>query len=1002
MSVQTHIEQRGEHHQSVGVPSREEWEKIIDDLIEDGDAPLGVIGESTQRAVRKIQRSVTRSDKEAAYRRMMDRVDTAFKQRGDYLLWRIEVFNDIRGVVYDGFPREPTELVARMEALCNAAPAPAVMWSALYVLARLLSQKRGAKYPEEVKQRICGLLQRHSTYPAFSKAPFECAAIRICVLASLQHYEYQYNLHAGARRIGSIEENIRHFKLLEQTIERVDLSWQLGWKIDVEGIEQERTENGLEAGIQQRIAPCSTDDLLCAILNAVHAASASVRPRCLDDPKEIVRLQQRALEFAITAWQTARVAAVTRRATDGAKTISTWRVYELRNLQQVGRIARYAGKEAFAAAAAQAFLCLVDDAARQRMSASGRPMFDFLQLGKDLAGTVRQCGFLIDNRFAMKVAKYDVSEPQFLEEILQNKDKQSIEEDLMEEDIRVRTESGPSAEASPSDRPKLQASEGFWPPYRYRVLADVMELEDWKTILQDFRLPDFDPRIGWDPLAPINKVLAAAKHNNLWPAGLSLDQQEQCINAAHRLLIRYGQFDSAFKLLNRVPSTARLLELLDSVAQLCDRAPLAVHVGIHQQWRHVIRKTYRGGIEAATPEEAMRIHEALLGGTLGMRATAYATLGYSSRTAARALDEWTANSTEGTLSFLDKQLTTIIAPENRQWKGAAPTLGTTFEKRTERWKPIYVSVVRLTANGPPGRRFAIVATDGKKWRGPLVYTFEDLGGYKEQKEALFETSSNWLLPEEGVPWSKHGAQDLRGMFNEMLTLTSEFGESAEKWLLLNIDPRLAEVPWQELLSSCYKTEQIKLVSVVPGLRWLANRKQHRTRERPLFELRDFADTGLRDLGELVLKGKRSCNAARGAIIVGHGSFGSGNHDGVALPTVTSGNGKRLTAKDWQAVGQKELAVAHVCWGGGTKAHRLGDLGYLPGYLLGMQTNLVCAPVIEIPISTAEHFQIRINESLTKDSGEDFGEIYLDAISRDKNVAFYNLYGLANQKLVHGT
>ena len=41
------------------------------------------------------------------------------------------------------------------------------------------------------------------------------------------------------------------------------------------------------------------------------------------------------------------------------------------------------------------------------------------------------------------------------------------------------------------------------------------------------------------------------------------------------------------------------------------------------------------------------------------------------------------------------------------------------------------------------------------------------------------------------------------------------------------------------------------------------------------------------------------------------------------------------------------------------------------------------------------------QAFVSDGGEEFGAVYLDAISRDKNVAFYNLYGLANQKLVMG-
>lgn len=951
-------------------PDRD-WQAFLAALVARPNLPLGVVvGILTQHLNPSIRLQVPAARQFSAFIDVMGQLDQTYISRADYLLWRVGVHKGPPTALPTEFPDRADRLIDRAQALLVDEKSSAAVFGAAYVLARLLTQRSAKLWSPEVVERTQTILHHSIATPFEAAAISEYAAIRIAVLGLLQQLRFQ----SGTHWFSSLEECHSHFDSIQHELQLVDNDWQPGSAFGILSIDAERARNSEMAGIEWRIAPCPTSDLMLAIMKTVHAASACVRPRQHDNPFEIVSLSRRALNLAISAWQTARSYAAHEKLNSAHdhhedNTVSTWRFYEMRNLLQVAKVSRHAGNEALGAVVAQALLCFADDE-KYRNDWSGERVFVFAQLGSNLARSIREYGLFVDDRF--------------LRERLAQKDAPSDEGNPAADTTRGKVS---DVKCEQAESPATTSHD----PYRYRVLADVKGLNEWEVICSELQVVDFDPRMVRNPFGLLMRVISEAGPLGRVASPLS----ERCIQATHRLLMRYAHLDSAFKLLNRAPNTSRLIDLLEVTEQLAEVTPLAMGTRTHQDWRHAIRKAYARDVGGICAQQAVKIHAALLGGTLGRRATAYATLG-DSRLARRALDATMArNSREETLTVLDKQIHNVFAAHP---SAAYPQKYQTVDRLklpAGRWAPVYVSVVRLSSNHRGGR-FAVIATDGEQWLGPRVYEFRGAGAYR-QKEALFETRDTWLLPQEGVPWAMAAADGLQGLFEEVLSLVEGLGGTRHKWLLLNIDPRLAEVPWQQMLSSCYPRERVKVISIVPGFRWLMYRDQHASAARRLFPLLDESDSSLRRLRELVMSAKRITSRARAAIVVGHGS--QPVSDDPELPSVTTGKRKRLTSNGWATVGQNETVIAHVCWGGGTTAHRLGDLAYLPGYLLGMRANLVCAPVIEIPVDVAERFQLRINESLSKPHAEEFGAIYLDAISQNKNIAFYNLYGLANQRLI---
>jgi len=209
-----------------------------------------------------------------------------------------------------------------------------------------------------------------------------------------------------------------------------------------------------------------------------------------------------------------------------------------------------------------------------------------------------------------------------------------------------------------------------------------------------------------------------------------------------------------------------------------------------------------------------------------------------------------------------------------------------------------------------------------------------------------------------------------------------------RWLMLAPSVEIGDLPWQILFEDI--SSQF-VVSVVPNLSWavLADERTNvwEREHQPYLNLSKAAKlAGLRERLEKDACVLNEC-LRHAAVVLGHG---------VPVPEAfpICFACKPMWVDEWLEVGEHRVCVVHSCFGGTAPPALLGDLGGIPGLVLGGQCRVLFAPVAEIPVEVA----LALHEHLTCQAGpKEIGLRYWEAVETDRRVGLYTLYGLADEQ-----
>ena len=515
------------------------------------------------------------------------------------------------------------------------------------------------------------------------------------------------------------------------------------------------------------------------------------------------------------------------------------------------------------------------------------------------------------------------------------------------------------------DGPKVSS----WPgtrAWRARVLRD-QQAGLWGRILELY-----GPGAGH-----LRKVLDDAE------TGALVDPE--IIRTAFQLCLRYGWVDDACVLLavgRFSPSRVDLLDFAHNVKRALQVMPFGVNVNVLREWHRLLRIRWSMAVTGAAVDEALVVHEVLLG------RAASAIVASGRRGAAREF----ANRYYGQLSALEVRELVDKVPGARQHGPATATIETvnqfleSFKAKSFR-EPVCVSVVNL------GDVWSIlVVADGGRWENERVNV--DPAGVSsllDYAETLKASSRSWsiragLNGSLVIPWGMNLMQ-----LGKAIVRCVERVNSSAAWIVLAIEPSIAGLPWQNLMSSLGRGDL--LISIVPSITWASlGRATNAAIVPPTALLSD--DANLMGLRQQILTSKRAWARDNLSIacVLGHGIWGNG------FASVRVGR-RTLELSDWLDIATHRVIVAHTCFGGETSDSFSGDLGGLPGPCLSIGCRLFCAPVTDVPIETAAVLSRHLFDS---PGPPECGERYLSAIAEDPRVSLYNLYGLASEATARPT
>ena len=108
--------------------------------------------------------------------------------------------------------------------------------------------------------------------------------------------------------------------------------------------------------------------------------------------------------------------------------------------------------------------------------------------------------------------------------------------------------------------------------------------------------------------------------------------------------------------------------------------------------------------------------------------------------------------------------------------------------------------------------------------------------------------------------------------------------------------------------------------------------------------------------------------------------------------------KPLWIDEWRDISKHTVLHLHSCSAAEGTPVFMGDIGGIPGLVLGGKSQCLLAPVTEISMETAKTLHKYL---IASDGPATMGQRYLQAIKEDPRVALYNLYGLADIEIASG-
>jgi hypothetical protein len=652
--------------------------------------------------------------------------------------------------------------------------------------------------------------------------------------------------------------------------------------------------------------------------------------------------------------------------------MSTIRFNELHMLRRLSQATRDAGGELEAAATA----CYLLQVIPKELLASSRHKASLKRLATDVGHGIRQAGYCFDTREGLF---HGSNTSAFATTGFCAPPDESIAQD---------TDQSPPRDAGAPDPYRLRLmfdrtenTEPTWPSYPATATRD-----DWRNVHQHFG--HWNGREVDDPL------------------GLCVYRAEDCddrqradvLPAAYRLCIRYSRLADAAKLLihfSRPPTRQEVLDFAHLMKRALQVMPFGIDVDCFDQWRNVLRANVARldsdgwSLLSNQPDDLLAIHESLRGRCLSIvrhnpRAARLLTRklygGMNDTEVREAIDTepWCLQHGPGIVSF--ETLTRCLQDMDTGSLGY----------------PVLVSCVSLGDD-----RYSILST-GRQGKVQVP------GLDSPVRWPYLALHAKRLADADGLPEIDRMGS-VRFLVEAVLRSALKVHPYC-RWLILAIEPELAALPWQRLVRAFCPGSKL-VVSIVPSCTWveLAQRPRPSLSTEPRVLISDLdklldpirsesADTlriaeqdygSLRDRVTADELRMRSLGVAW-SIVLGHGVPMVGDRfTSIEAPDAP------IDLDTWIELSTRRLLVLHACWGGQVGEHLLGDLSGVPGIALGVAARAVLAPGTQVTPTTAAKLQ----ETLLSDSGRDeLGARYLRAIQEDENVARYNLYGLANERV----
>jgi hypothetical protein len=468
----------------------------------------------------------------------------------------------------------------------------------------------------------------------------------------------------------------------------------------------------------------------------------------------------------------------------------------------------------------------------------------------------------------------------------------------------------------------------------------------------------------------------------------------ELLQAGYALARRYGYIRSAGQILHRAVhlnafelNKKHIIDFVHCVRRCMSLDPFGMHFPTAVEWQNLtldacakLYDQHRGENGWFSPTEKLWIHETLIGRTH----THHRSLSYdsASRLYRKAAGIYSITDLR---NFYDREYDFLTRPFGVATSDKIAEYCASHKNSTL-GAPVFVSMLCM--------RTVLSLAIVDKYRSVLsaeiraANLLEELDNLSVQADFWFKATD---VPfREQIEWPN----TLKQVGHAILDLASRCDGSA-RVLILSVEPELAHLPWQHLISAC-ATERTNsehvaapsyLVSLVPNASTITVNKPGRDGLQRGLQTTISTDTDdaisqvVQAIDRTVLAGAVYTSTR---IVLGHGQAANGS----PLPLISLGDGRRLqTIEEWMEIVRSRHVVLHCCHSGRTEPIFMRELGGLPGIALALGTTVLLAPASEVAASSA----VALQESLFEGTSS-IGEAYVKAIARDPGACLYNCFG----------
>jgi hypothetical protein len=937
--------------------------------------PIGSIIREVEEGLRLHLRGKSKTlnaKTDAIVTNVYDEFDSKYQGRIDYKLWRTA-----------GLPlasRKYKQLAgcrtarsaawghwATLAGVAAESEDEVLFWSTIALASDLIKRVRswGSQHDDKIETEFWSAMSRLQERLRSEVKPLSWCPVSCEMAAALFLMQYQFRFLPTERERRWREFQSQH-QISNEAIEKwlgevdarfraIDRDWRPSRRLNTTSLEKERKERGVLRGGNALEELASLTESLREIFPFISENEAVLDAKSME-------LRNRGCEYAYTAWRTARSwrLARTERQEKTRKENSYRAAREEKSYKEdqtdafgferdcilnLANALRDAERYLESAFVNFVFLRLVPDEFKDAPNVRGTlrnrgPVF--LQL--------REAGFEVDSRFS------------------------EVERAAEEQDLK-------------GEQGKAPKNEGGY----FRVLQrDQANMDAWATILNELpQKKESEERLK----AYLRRVMR-------FLAGTD-KASETTLEAGYRLALRYGYIRTAAKILMRavehdafVLKKADVIKLAERIVECTCFDPFALDYQTFGEWQRLIRracfKLYenrsRGGW--LTDLQRLWIHEVLLSRTHShyRRLTPES----ASRLFGKAVGIFKFE--HGLREFYDREHNFLQRPRAIAKPERLATQLAEYCRGTEESRlggAVYVSLLCMRD---------IISIIGIGGRGRIETNEIEVGELHEDLQYMAGDSRFWFKREKAFDRQIEWSENLERIGCAIVQIARKCNRYA-RVIMLAVEPHLAALPWQHLLSVCLARLSLTssadeartqyLVSIIPNASAVVlggNRKKGL--ESGIKKI--ISNSGGHGISEVKTVIDRTTSTGEESefgvlIVLGHGE----RREELVLPVADLGDGQQIDSiEKWIEIIRSRHVILHCCHSGRADPLFMHELGGLPGLALNLGSTAMLAPVTEVGERTA----IALQESLFENASLSIGESYLKAISNNRSVCLYNYFG----------